>query len=383
MRFTFGEGRQGWVARLPHGELLPAAAYGEGRVYVSGGFDTVAFYAFDATTGALEWVAAPLADNGPTAAVYVDGLILFNTESCTLFALDARTGRRLWSRWLGDPTLAQPAAADGLVYAVHPAPNGYRLSAFAIRTGKRVWSKRIAGELLAAPVLHGDALYASTISGLTYRFDRRTGRRRWRRRLRATAAPWPQGEALYVARRTRRGGAVYEEQVVVSAADGQVLQVHHAVPGRHLADLPRDLSDWSAVWRFEGSRPVVAGGVRYVAMGAEVRASDARTGETLWVRPLPGAGRRRALGSVAVAGPQVVVATRRGQVIGLDIDTGYTVWAYDIGVPVRAQPIVARGWVYLTTTRGAVVALQVADPSLDGWHMFGGNPRHTGPVRPS
>ena len=30
----------------------------------------------------------------------------------------------------------------------------------------------------------------------------------------------------------------------------------------------------------------------------------------------------------------------------------------------------------------AVVCLQVGDRTLDGWHMFGGNPRHDGPVAP-
>ena len=45
-----------------------------------------------------------------------------------------------------------------------------------------------------------------------------------------------------------------------------------------------------------------------------------------------------------------------------------------------AEPVIARGWVYASTEDGYVVALQVGDPTLDGWHMFGGNPRHDGPV---
>ena len=70
------------------------------------------------------------------------------------------------------------------------------------------------------------------------------------------------------------------------------------------------------------------------------------------------------------------MSTRAGQLFGLDVDTGYTLWAYDVGHAVVAQPIVARGWVYVATTDGQVIALEVADTSLDGWHMFGGNPRH-------
>jgi len=75
------------------------------------------------------------------------------------------------------------------------------------------------------------------------------------------------------------------------------------------------------VWAFEGSRPVVDRGVRYVAMGGEVQASDARTGELLWQRRDPGASDRRSVGSVALAGSEIVLATRDGKLFGLDVDT--------------------------------------------------------------
>ena len=42
--------------------------------------------------------------------------------------------------------------------------------------------------------------------------------------------------------------------------------------------------------------------------------------------------------------------------------------------------MIARGWLYAATQDGYVVALQVGDATLDGWHMFGGNAAHGGPV---
>jgi outer membrane protein assembly factor BamB len=77
-----------------------------------------------------------------------------------------------------------------------------------------------------------------------------------------------------------------------------------------------------------------------------------------------------------------VVATRDGVLFGLDVDTGYTAWSYAIGHRVIAEPVIARGWVYASTEDGYVIALQVGDPTLDGWHMFGGGPHHDGPVAP-
>jgi Ca-activated chloride channel family protein len=50
---------------------------------------------------------------------------------------------------------------------------------------------------------------------------------------------------------------------------------------------------------------------------------------------------------------------------------------------VIAEPVIAGGWIYAATQDGYVVALQVGDATLDGWHMFGGSPGHDGPVAPA
>jgi Ca-activated chloride channel family protein len=374
--FVFGDERRGWVAHVPDSLQLPAVAYGGGRVYVSGGFETYSFYALDADEGRILWVTSQLPDNGPTAPIYDDDRVIFDTESCTLVALDARTGKLLWSNRLGDPTLAQPAVADGLVFASHPGGGGYELSAYRVATGAEVWSRPIASELLAAPVVDGDSVYATAVGGQGYRFLRASGTKVWSRPLQATTAPFIDGGELYVSR-SERGG---EGEVVLSAATGALLRAHGALAAPYLADVPSDVSNWKALWAFEGSRPVVGRGVRYVARGGTIEAADARSGAAYWVRRDTGARGTRSVGTVALAGSAVVVSTRAGQLYGLDVDTGYTLWAYDIGHHVIAEPVVARGWVYLATADGLVVALQVADPTLDGWHMFGGNARHNGAV---
>jgi outer membrane protein assembly factor BamB len=374
--FTFGDQRRGWATLLPDGQQVPALAYGDGKVFASGGFETYNFYALDAVEGRIVWSADHLPDNGPTAPIYEDDRIIFNTESCTLIALAAKTGKLLWSKWLGDPTLSQVALADGLVFAAHPSARGPALSAYRVTNGEEVWSRAVDGELYATPVVDGDSVYASTIGGTSYRIMRRTGTLVWAKPLQATTAPFLSDGELHVSRRTKAG----EAQVVVSVATGAILRAHGAVPAPYLADMPRTLDNWKQLWAFEGSRPVVSRGVRYIARGGIIEAADPETGAEYWIRRDAAGRGARSVGSVAVAGPQVVVSTRAGRLYGLDVDTGYTLWAYDVGHKVVAQPIVARGWVYLATTDGMVIALEVADPTLDGWHMFGGNPRHNGSV---
>jgi outer membrane protein assembly factor BamB len=381
--FTFpdangGEDREGWVARIPESNQLPSVAYGDGRVYVSGGFESVSFYALDADDGRFVWSSRQLEDNGPTAPIYDDERVIFNTESCTLFVMDARTGKKLWFKYLGDPTLAQPAVADGLVYAQHPAATdtGFALTAYRIKDGSEAWTRTVDGELLAAPVVAGDSVYVSTIGGRLYRFAKKSGKRFWSVKLDVTSAPWVDGPELFLSR--KHDGK--EEQIVVSIEDGKILRTHRSVAGAYLRDVPRDMNDWKKVWAFEGSRPAIVGGTKYEAMGGVIQASDPQTGEPYWTRRYAPGEHERSVGTVAVAGPQVVIATRTGELYGLDVDTGYTLWAYDLGQPVVAQPVVAKGWVYATTTDGTVVALNVGDSTLDGWHMWGGNPHHNGPV---
>jgi outer membrane protein assembly factor BamB len=366
------EDGRGWVARIPGSRQLPALAYGDGRIYVSGGFEGYEIYALDAEDGHVVWSSLQLEDNGPTAPSYDEGHVIFNTESCTLFCLDARTGKKLWWKRLGDPTLSQPAVAEGLVFAAHPGAGGPAMSAYRVKNGEEVWTHSVDGELLAAPVVDGDSLYFATISGRLYRLSRRSGKQLWSRAMDATTAPFIAHGQLFVSRRLHDR----ETQVVLSADDGRLLATHQSLDAPWLGDVPRSLDNWKQVWAFEGSRPVIAGGVRYVAMGGTLTASDPESGELLWQRHHD--DKRRSLSSVALAGPALVLSTRAGELFGLDVDTGYTLWGYHLGHRVSAEPVVARGWVYSATSDGRVVALHVADASLDGWHMFGGNARHNG-----
>jgi len=102
----------GFTVQLPSKAPIATPSVHQGIVFVSGGFRSKEYYAFDAQTGQLKW-AKNLDDDGPSSAVISDGVVVFNTESCTIFALDAQTGRHLWSWWLGDPLMSTPTISKG------------------------------------------------------------------------------------------------------------------------------------------------------------------------------------------------------------------------------------------------------------------------------
>lgn len=385
-RFTFDGGHRGWFARVAqYGGTNPLTpVYGHDRVYVGGGFSSNQFYAFDARTGEVAWRAsAP--DGGPTAAIVEGDKVLFNTESCTLFAVDARSGRQRWSHWLGDPVMGQPAANDGRVFSGHIRNGGgYGFTALRLSTGDEIWTRDVGADVINAPVLDDTSVYVSTLDGVVHRFSQSTGRVLWQRRLGATSAPWLDGETLHVTRRATETDAeghrhTAERAVVLRASNGETLREAEPVDARFLRGPIFDGTTQSG-WGFEGSRPTIVDGRLYQTIGNEVQSRDADTGAMLWRRQYTDEVRARPASSPAIAGALLVFGTSDGVVYGLDIDTGMTAWAYDVGEPIASQPTIAHGWVYASTTSGGVVGLEVGDDTLDGWHMWGGNARHAGPV---
>ena len=180
---------QGYVIDLPGSYPIGTPTFYKGRLYVSGGFGSRQFYCFDAGTGQTIW-AIDLDDDGPSSCVIEDGIVVFNTESCTLFACRADNGQMLWSWWLGDPLTSAPAISGGRVFTTYPA-NGqmsaqhdqgkrdpdasHVMGCFDLHTGKILWQKWIDGDAISAPVVAGPEVFITTFSGTLYAFNTKDG----------------------------------------------------------------------------------------------------------------------------------------------------------------------------------------------------------------
>lgn len=399
-RFNFAEGRRGWVTALPRQELLTSPAFANGKIYLGGGFASHRFFAFDAYSGELAWsLAAP--DGGPTAAIIEDDKVIFNTESCTILVADADTGQLRWSRWLGDPLMSQPAAANGLVFSAYPKNGGHEFGAFRLEDGEPVWATVIPADVIQAPQVVGDSVFFATMDGTAHRLEARTGRVEWQRDVGASSAVWVDRDRVLLARRSGTASAPTEQMIVLGANDGRLRHEgeHHAATYLNGQSRDRELARgqagaWGTVargehlgltnvasgWAFQGSSPAVADGRAYFSIAGEIVAREMEDARTVWRRRYTQAEGAQALSPPAVVGSLLIFGTVDGQLFASDIDTGMTVWAYDVGEPIVFQPIVAQGWVYVGTGRGNVVGLELGDAMLDGWHMWGGNARHAGLV---
>ncbi|MEM7477820.1 MAG: PQQ-binding-like beta-propeller repeat protein, partial [Planctomycetota bacterium] len=141
----------GFQVQFPSKAPVPTVAVYEGKIYVGGGFHSREFYCLDAETGEPKW-GFSLDDDGPSAPAVEDGIVVYNTESCTIFAHDAETGEYLWSHWLGDPLMSAPTIADGKVFTAYPAAG--RIKGNAVAAGGQ-------GGFQSAPGLQSDDPYGS------------------------------------------------------------------------------------------------------------------------------------------------------------------------------------------------------------------------------
>jgi outer membrane protein assembly factor BamB len=418
--FVAPSGQRGWQVKIPGGRALATPAVVDGMVFVGGGFGSNEFYAFDAATGQPRW-AIRVSDDGPTAAVVAEGKVVFNTESCTLFVVDARTGKQIWSRWLGDPLMSQPAVHGGVVYMAYPGPDGqHRLIALELASGKQVFERRIAGDIISAPVVDGDSVYLTTTDGTVYRHALADGKLLFEKKMNATSAPTLAGGEIYVAqsdpavkqgaartegmRRMNKDGVFQGELLAQREArylDSEVQEKSHygskqkaddssvgfgggapasAKAGAAKANLGQGTV--RGIWEFQGSRPTIVQEKNYVTQGDVVRGLDRRSGKVLWEKKLAGDTSKEGghLGTPpAYAGGKLVIGTARGEVIAYAAEGGAEVFRVTTGEEIRFQPALVAGRVFVGTAAGTLIAFDSGDRSLDGWTMWGGGPEHDGP----
>lgn len=421
---------RGWKTAIPGRRPLATPAVVGGRVFLGGGFGSHEFYALDATTGQQLW-AYRTKDDGPTAAIVADDLVAFNTESCELEVLTVE-GRAVWKRWLGDPLMSMPAAANGRVFMAYPDSKGDRqhyLACFDLRTGEPHWRSPIAGEIITAPVLADDRAYLTTLDGTVHAFLQADGSPVWHEALSATSSPVVHNGQCYYSRRAevmqmRHAGASVRQQTErlskrglthadVSSDMAATAQLSdyldhekrtrssayelecvgsdamvgfaHAKGDSKMHQARSNLGHGSVAgcWAYQGSKPFVRGGRLYSSMGDTLKSVEPETEAVLWERRLyPRTDGEEVLDSVltppALVNGKAFVGTTRGDVVCLTADTGEVLWTIHVGEPVVFQPAVANGRVYAATHRGNLYCLETDDPADDGWLMWGGGPEHNG-----
>ena len=427
--FSTDDGRfNGWQVRIPGGRSLATPAVSGGRVFLGGGFGSYEFYAFDADTGQLLW-QYQTNDDGPTAAVVEDDLVVFNTESCELEVLTV-TGESVWKRWLGDPLMSMPAVGDGSIYMAYPDSKGDRrhyVASFELRLGTPRWKQPINGEIISAPVLADDSVYLTTVDGTLYCFRQADGRLAWKDHVNATSAPVVSSGNCYYSQREEmsdeddnRPATQTEQCATRSTAPSGTSRPYRrtkskadwldhakraarsdvyafsetADAGVGFAGLKGDAKIYMAqqhlgqahvygVWSFQGSKPFLRGEHLYSALGSFVQSVHIDTDDVVWKTLASGSAEEEEILDILATPPclvngKVFYGTRLGDIHCLAADSGERLWRAAVGEPVIFQPAVVAGRVYIATATGRLVSFETEDPDDDGWLMWGATAAHNG-----
>ena len=94
-------------------------AVGEDKIFIPGPYYTNELICVEEKTGEFIW-GVHLDEAGVSSVVYSDGIVFVNTYSCTLYALDAKTGDLLWAKWLAAILFTTPAVSGNKVITSYP-----------------------------------------------------------------------------------------------------------------------------------------------------------------------------------------------------------------------------------------------------------------------
>jgi len=431
--YSTSDGKTGWVLRLPGSRPIATPAYADGMLFVGGGYGSHEFYAVDADTGKVIW-KTQTGDDGPTAAVVADGMVAFNTESCTLVIVDERRGRVIWQEWLGDPLMSQPAIDKGVLYMAHPAATGrlakpaqfhprpatpgasHRLLAAELSTGRHLWEQEIAGDVITAPVISDGTVYFTTFGGTSYALKAADGSVVWVKANAATSAPVVAGGQLFETRKGRAGKDTVEglarvdvqkgearDKELIAKAKADYLKAgsgggvglaapkmkeldssvgFSAAPSTANLMVANDAVGVNSVvgaWAYQGSRAAVSKGQILNAQGNYINSVRASDGKPSWQMEVVGA--RSAAGGQVFSPPAVghdylYLVGASGYLVSVRQSDGGVGFSYSMKAPIAFQPALAKGNVYAGTSDGRLICLKTGNKDADGWYAWGGNAQH-------
>lgn len=142
-------------------------------------------YGLDTRTGRRIWETKWISRKIPKEKIYLkaspflmDGIVYIGDGAGRFVALDAATGKTIWTRKLGGKIEGIPTGRDGItLIGVYKTPG--RLFALNAKTGKTVWVLSNLGPIESGPTLDGDTVYIGSHWGHLSAVRFRDGKLLW------------------------------------------------------------------------------------------------------------------------------------------------------------------------------------------------------------
>jgi outer membrane protein assembly factor BamB len=239
----------------------------------------------------------------------------------TVFALDARTGRRLWTFTLPGGGRGSMACSPGCFgdLAFFGGQNDKSLYAINLRTGQLRWHHDEIGSMFDSPVVAADGvLYVNSVRSGLWVFDAKTGDVKWRDK-----APGGQADiAVKGGKLLRAGGTRFMRMVAFDAATGK--ESWREAGGSRptgLTSFRLTATDDLVFVTYAGEPPVVVNDqtlkrFKYDRIAAFRNSSEPTK---VWETALK---EDAYYGGLVLAGGSLYAATREGSIYCLDAQTG-------------------------------------------------------------
>lgn len=225
--------------------------------------------------------------------------------------------------------------------------------------GNRVWEKNLSVPIRTAPTAAGDRLYVLTIEGKLYCLSTIDGAEFW------VVRGLPQQASLGL----NASPAVDGDVVVVPYSSGDLVALR-ASDGSGLwsESLSRQRTTSQLASMSDAARPVVDNGTVFaVGHGGRMVATVAKSGERLWSVTIPGTQ------PPYVAGDSVFVVDTSGQLMALNRRDGRTQWTTKMpGSNTWAGPVLANGILWLASKEGQLAGVDAATGRVTGQMEIGG-----------
>lgn len=276
------------------------------------------------------------------------GRIFVATAYGDVVALDAGSGRQVWTVKLSGPARTAPAVADGKVFVATQTNEVYALNQ---SDGSQVWTYRGISEnagLLqsASPAVSGGMVVVPSTSGEIVGLTTVAGELRW-------------SDLVSRSYRTLAVSGLADVSASPVVVDGTVYAT--GIGGRTIAV---NLKTGNRIWEQNtGSAhtPVVSGdAVFMVDLDNRAVALSRKSGKPMWVTQLPKGEKkkRNTWAGPALAGGALWFASNRGQLAAVDASSGKLLSTRDMGTPAYVSPIAASGRLLILGGDGSLAAFR-------------------------
>jgi outer membrane protein assembly factor BamB len=335
------------------------------KMYSQEGLYSSNYYCLNANNGSYVW-GLELGESGISPAVYQNGVLLINTASCTLYAIDAQSGELLWSKWLAGYVYTTPSADDRNVYVAYNHGGFPVVVSFDLRSGELNWMRLVDQEIIAAPVIEGSEVHVTSQNGMYYVYDKETGTLKKKREdLNAVSSPTITSDKIYV---TISNGN--EEHLVALNRTTLETEINYPTSLTSLKISGVRGVDATDQMNFNGSHPIVyQNRIVVITDSYSIRAYDINTEELLWKKPVQMNPDQLPI----VANGNVILTAKDGRILSYDIDTGTSKLIKKVEGEIQGQPIARNGFLYIAVGGIITVIKNAANHKWSQWNKDGGH----------